>query len=105
MSYFDRKRGEVWESFLLLGFKEAKETTGEALAETFILSLEAFGIEINKMRGQDCDGTANVAGKHRGVKARIQQRIPLATYTHCRAHSLNLAIVHACREPPVRRSG
>ena len=30
--YFDRKRGEVWDSFL--GFKEAKETTCEALAET-----------------------------------------------------------------------
>ena len=82
--YFDRKRGEVWESFL--GFKEAKETTGEALAETFILSLEAFGIEINKMRGQGYDSAANMAGKHRGVQALIQQRIPFATYTPCRAH-------------------
>ena len=43
-----------------------------------------------------------MAGKHRGVKARIHQRISLATYTICHAHSLNLAIVHTCREPLIR---
>ena len=54
------------------------------------------------MRGQGYDGVANMAGKHRGVKDRIHQRISLATYTLCHTHSLNLAIVHACREPLIR---
>ena len=54
------------------------------------------------MRGQGYDGVANMAGKHRGVKARIHQRISLATFTLCHTHSLNLAIVHACREPLIR---
>ena len=54
------------------------------------------------MRGQGYDGVTNMAGKHRGVKARIHQRISLATYTLCHTHSLNLAIVHACREPLIK---
>ena len=54
------------------------------------------------MHGQGYDGVTNMAGKHRGVKARIHQRISLATYTLCHTHSLNLAIVHGCREPLIR---
>jgi len=98
--FFDHEKGEVCENFL--GFKEAERTTGEALAEKFIQTLEDYRIEIGKMRGQGYDGAANMAGIHRGVQARIRERIPLATYTHCRAHSLNLAIVHACKEPLIR---
>ena len=41
-------------------------------------------------------------GKYRGVQARIKNIVPGAVYTHCKAHNLNLSIVHACREPLVR---
>ncbi|XP_062576880.1 52 kDa repressor of the inhibitor of the protein kinase-like [Saccostrea cucullata] len=98
--FYDRSTGEVKEYFL--GFVEADSTTGEALAETFLNTLEEYGINVNNIRGQGYDGAANMAGKHRGVQARIRQRIPYANYTHCRAHSLNLAIVHACKEPLIR---
>ena len=43
-----------------------------------------------------------MSGKHRGVQAIIRKRIPQAEYVHCKAHSLNLAIGHACEEPVVR---
>ncbi|XP_033739147.1 52 kDa repressor of the inhibitor of the protein kinase-like [Pecten maximus] len=43
-----------------------------------------------------------MSGKHRGVQARVRQIIPEAIYVHCKAHNLNLAIVHACKEPLVR---
>ena len=64
--------------------------------------LEEYGVDVDRMRGQGYDGAANMAGKHRGVQARIRVRVPYANYTHCRAHSLNLAIVHACKEPMIR---
>lgn len=33
---------------------------------------------------------------------RIQQIVPEAVYTHCKAHNLNLAIIHACKDAQVR---
>lgn len=54
------------------------------------------------MRGQGYDGAANMAGKYRGVQARIREVVPGAVYTHCKAHNLNLSIIHACKEPLVR---
>ncbi|VDI83267.1 Hypothetical predicted protein [Mytilus galloprovincialis] len=36
------------------------------------------------------------------IQARVRERVPLASYVHCKPHNLNLAIVHACKEPLVR---
>ncbi|XP_033754852.1 zinc finger MYM-type protein 1-like [Pecten maximus] len=89
--YFNRQQGEVCEEFL--GYREASSTTGQALAETFLEALDEYGINIDQMRGQGYDGAANMAGVHRGVQARIRERVPLALYTHCRAHSCKETIV------------
>ncbi|KAF2897432.1 hypothetical protein ILUMI_08758 [Ignelater luminosus] len=37
-----------------------------------------------------------MSGKYSGVQSRVKQLQPLATYMHCAAHKLNLAIVKAC---------
>ncbi|XP_052792424.1 52 kDa repressor of the inhibitor of the protein kinase-like [Mya arenaria] len=81
-----------------LGFAECESTTGESLANAFLANLERAGVHINHIRGQGYDGAANMSGIHRGVQARIRQRIPGAVYTHCKAHSLNLSIIHASKE-------
>ena len=39
---------------------------------------------------------------HKEVQARMRQLQPKALYTHCRAHVLNLVILHNCKEPIVR---
>ena len=91
---------EVREEFL--GFVVAESTKGVALAEKFTTTQAEFGIETHKMRAQGYDGAANMAGVHRGVQAIIKQHVPEAVYVHCKAHSLNLAIGHACKEPLVR---
>lgn len=88
---------EVREEFL--GFVQAGSTKGEALARKFLETQQEYGIATNKMRAQGYDGAANMAGVHRGVQAIIRQSIPDAVYVHCKAHSLNLAIGHACKEP------
>ena len=41
-------------------------------------------------------------GKFRGVQARFVTDVPGAHYLHCRAHSLNVVIVHTCQQPEVR---
>ena len=90
---------EVREEFL--GFVQAESTKGEALARKFLETQQEYGIATNKMRAQGYDGAANMAGVHRGVQAIIRQSMPDAVYVHCKAHSLNLAIGHACKEPLV----
>ena len=47
------------------------------------------------MRAQGYDGAANMSGIHRGVQARIGERISTAQYVHCKAHVLILVIVHS----------
>ena len=41
-------------------------------------------------------------GQHKEVQARMRQLQPKALYTHCRAHVLNLVVLHNCKEPIVR---
>ncbi|CAG2239243.1 unnamed protein product [Mytilus edulis] len=54
------------------------------------------------MRAQGYDGAADMSGIHKGVQSRIKERIPGASYIHCKAHNLNLSIVHASEEPLIR---
>jgi hypothetical protein len=43
-----------------------------------------------------------MSGIHRGVQARIRERIPTAHYVHYKAHVLSLAIVHSSSDVPVK---
>ena len=52
--------------------------------------------------GQGYDVALNMSGQSRGVQARIQGEIETATYVHCKAHNLNLALVHACEVVKIR---
>lgn len=57
---------------------------------------------MEKMRAQGYDGASNMAGKFRGVQAIVKERVPLATYVHCKAHQQNLSLVYSSSEPCVR---
>jgi hypothetical protein len=100
--FWDENKHAVREEFL--GYVEAKKTTGEQLAETFIENLQNLQIHVNKMRGQGYDGAGNMSGIHRGVQARIRRLVPDALYVHCKAHCLNLSIMHACTLPLIRNT-
>ena len=54
------------------------------------------------MRAQEFGGVADMSGIHRGVQARIRERIPTTQYVHYNAHVLNLAIVHSSSDVSVR---
>ena len=61
-----------------------------------------FGIVIGNMRAQGYDGSTNMSGIHRGVQARIMERIPTAQYVHSKTHVINLAIVHSSSDVSVK---
>ena len=79
-----------------LGFVQADSTTGQADAERFLETQQGYGLDIDRMLAQGHSGAANTAGIHGGVQAIIRHYVPDAVYVHCKAHSLNLAIGHAC---------
>lgn len=87
--------GCVSEKFV--GFKEAKNTTGAALASLLVNALEELGLSIEYCRGQSYDGAAAMSGKYNGVQAHIRKLQPLAEYMHCVNHALNLVVAKACK--------
>ena len=55
-----------------------------------------------RFRGQAFDGAAVMSSGIAGVQAKIKAIAPLAIYTHCYSHCLNLSIVAACKVPELR---
>jgi len=87
---------------LFLQFIPITDFTGKGISEVILHSLISFGIDISKMRGQGYDGAASMSGVSNGVQAHIRKTCPMAIYTHCAAHSLNLAISSASNSSPIR---
>ena len=76
--------------------------TGEAIASAILDVLPKWNLNIKDCRGQGYDGASNMSSVRRGTQALLLEECPLAVYTHCRAHCLNLAIVHSCDQPLIR---
>lgn len=101
--YVETKQNtEIKEIFL--GFLHAKHTTGAHIADMLLRFMEEHELPLQKLRAQGYDGGSNMSGKHNGVQAIIKRDAPEAfyMYVHCKAHCLNLGVVHACKEPTVR---
>ena len=47
--------------------------------------------------GQAYDGASNKSGRHTETAACISKENPLASYTHCRSHVLNLSLMKSCK--------
>jgi hypothetical protein len=62
--------------------------------------MESHGLDLSRLRGQGYDGAANMSGVYSGVQARLREIQPLATYVHCMAHNLNLALNDSCNGVP-----
>ncbi len=76
-------------------------TSGKALADKMLVFVRNH-LDPLKMRGQAYDGASNMSGKTNGAAARISSQYPLALYTHCTSHCLNLAVVASFEEVSVR---
>lgn len=74
--------------------------TGQALADK-MLGFVTNHLDPSKMRCQAYDGASNMSGKTNGAAARISSQYPLALYTHCPSHCLNLAVVASFEEMAV----
>ena len=98
--YFDEEVNEIREDFLK--FVPVHDVTGKGLATTIKKELQSLGLDLNYMRGQGYDGAAAMSGAFNGVQAIILEEYPMAIYTHCVSHSLNLVLNDASKLQPVR---
>ena len=88
--------GKPVETFF--GFTELTQTTAEAIKTCVDDLFQRADIDINKMTSCSFDGGANYAGCHSGVQALLRKNNPALFYVHCRAHLLQLALVHASQK-------
>ncbi|XP_050066136.1 52 kDa repressor of the inhibitor of the protein kinase-like [Aphis gossypii] len=87
-----------------LGFTKVEHVTGEYLADTILQILKEKNLDLALLRGQGYDGAANMSGAFKGVQSRIASLQPLAFYTHCANHRLNLVLSKASTVPSIRNT-
>ncbi|XP_008178843.1 52 kDa repressor of the inhibitor of the protein kinase-like [Acyrthosiphon pisum] len=100
--YFDSDTCSIREHFL--GFTKVEHVTGEYLADTIIQILKEKNLDLALLRGQGYDGAANISGAFKGVQSRIASLQPLAFYTHCANHRLNLVLSKVSTVPSIRNT-
>lgn len=66
------------------------------------LSHPSISLDPSRIRGQAYDGASVMSGEVGGVQAKIKEISPLAIYTHCYSHCLNLSIAASCQVQEVR---
>ena len=97
----DYGKPQLREDFV--GFADVSDdVTAAGIAATILIVLKSAGIDIRHCYGQGYDGASTMSGHLGGVQAIIRKECPLALYTHCASHCLNLALSHACSVPAVR---
>ena len=66
------------------------------------LSDPSISLDPSSIRGQAYDGAFVMSSGKGGVQAKIKEISPLALFTHCCAHCLNLSITASCKLSEVR---
>lgn len=74
----------------------AADLTGAGLSRQLLTTLRHLGIDTSFMVGQAYDGAPAMSGEKNGVQKRVKKECPLAIYTHCAFHRLNLCLLKAC---------
>ena len=93
--FFDSDK-HIREEFL--GFITVESITG---ATALLSWFEVHTLNVFFCRGQCYDGAFNMSSSTIGVQARIREASPLALYTHCQSHQLNICIVNAGSLPKI----
>lgn len=88
----------------LLAVTDSDLTTGQALADIMLQTLQKYKFDLSKLVGQSYDGAASMSGRHSGVQTIIRKTAPNAHYNHCRSHSSNLVVVKSCQKTQFGRN-
>ena len=96
LRYVDKTICNVFERFLT--FVKAESLNAESLSDYIIRTLRDYNLDPALIVSQGYDGASVMSGSCSGVQQRIKMIAPNATYIHCYAHCLNLALVDCVRK-------
>ena len=91
---------QIREEFV--GFVKLERVRASDIASAILTFLSNVGLSLADLRGQGYDGASNMSGEVSGLQRRILDKQPLALYTHCSGHALNLVISKSCTVPLLR---
>lgn len=94
------KLPEIKEVFI--DFIHLKRATGKLVGQAIMTLLRRNGLDVKDIRGQAYDGASAMSSDKVGTQAQIKAENPLAMYTHCRSHVLNLAMAGSCEVQALR---
>ena len=84
-----------------IGLYEVSSINADCLTKAIKDTLLRIGVKISECRGQCYDGASNMNGIKNGVAIQIAKEEKRAVYTHCYAHSLNLAVGYVIKRSKV----
>jgi len=76
----------------------------QAIAKQSLQNLEHWQLPASQLFGQTYDGAGSMAGKRKGVAAKISEQYPKALRIQCASHVLSLCTVSCCSIPDVRNT-
>ncbi|KAE8591659.1 hypothetical protein XENTR_v10018533 [Xenopus tropicalis] len=100
LAFRDARSGNWCIQERFLEFFDFFQKTGDEIAGMITSRMRDHNIDLKDCRGQGYDNGANMSGRIKGVKSRIQERYPEAMFCPCAAQSLNLVGVHAASSCP-----
>ena len=86
-----------------IGLHSLPCTTSATITHTIEDILLRLSLQLDNCRGQCYDGASSIAGCRTGVATTILKKQPLAIYTHCYGHALNLAVQDSVKANHVLR--
>ncbi|KAF0755562.1 zinc finger MYM-type protein 1-like, partial [Aphis craccivora] len=75
-----------------IGFSALQTLDAVGIATSILISVEKYGLDMNKLVGLGFDGCSVMAGKENGVQKIICDKYSKATFFHCASHRLNLVV-------------
>ena len=84
-----------------IGLKDMSSTDAHSIVRELKDVLLRMRLKLEKCRGQCYDGCSTMSGAKSGVALQIKNEESHALYTHCYAHSINLAVGDTMKSCPV----
>ena len=85
----------------IIGLKDMPSTDADSIVRELTDVLLRMRLKLEKCRGQCYDGCSITSGAKNGVAVQIKNEESRALYTHCYAHSINLAVGDTMKSCPV----
>ena len=85
--------------FDVINFMHLERINANMISRKILESLSdpSISLDPSNIRGQAYDGASVMSSGKEGVQAKIKEISPLALFTHCYAHCLNLSIAASCK--------